>query len=54
MGDIIDPKSTTMAFFTFNAMQTDKYTLKSSNKTAVQMFSRDDTKYAKADSCAKK
>lgn len=37
MGDIINPKSTNMSIPTFNAIQTVKYTLKASNKMAVEM-----------------
>ena len=49
MGDIIDPKSSNMAIPTFNAFQTVKYTLKSGNMSATQIFKRDDPKYGKLD-----
>ncbi|KAJ8346615.1 hypothetical protein SKAU_G00280160 [Synaphobranchus kaupii] len=49
MGDIIDPRSTSMNIATFSATQTVKYTLQSRKQNAVEMFSRDDVKFGAVD-----
>lgn len=49
MGDIMDPRSTSMYISTFSAIQTVKYTLMSRKQSAVEMFSRDDARYGAVD-----
>ncbi|XP_051512226.1 uncharacterized protein LOC127416743 [Myxocyprinus asiaticus] len=49
MGDIIDPRSTSMNIATFSAIQTVKYTLQSRKQCAIEMFSRDDVKFGTVD-----
>lgn len=41
MGDIIDPRSTSMNISTFISIQTVKYTLQPRKQSPVEMFSRD-------------
>ncbi len=49
MSDVIDQRSGNMNVSTFNAIQTVKYTLKSREKTAVQLFRREDVKFGEVD-----
>ncbi len=49
MNDVIDQRSGNMNVSTFNAIQTVKYTLKSREKTAVQLFRREDVKFGEVD-----
>ncbi|KAK6320350.1 hypothetical protein J4Q44_G00094570 [Coregonus suidteri] len=49
MNDIIDTGSTNMNISTFNAIQAVKYTLQSRQKTAVEMFKRDDARFGEVD-----
>lgn len=48
MGDIIDPRCTSMNIDTFGSIQTVKYTLVSRNQSAIEMFRRD-VKFGKVD-----
>lgn len=41
LGDIIDPRCTSMNIDTFSSIQTVKYTLVSRNQSAIEMFRRD-------------
>lgn len=45
MANIIDKKSTTFNITTFSAIQSVKYTLQSRKLSAVDLFSRDDSKF---------
>ncbi|KAF0042481.1 hypothetical protein F2P81_006013 [Scophthalmus maximus] len=49
MNDVIDQRSGNMNVSTFNAIQTVKYTLQSTEKTAVQLFRREDVKFGEVD-----
>ena len=49
MGNIIDQRSTSMNITTFSAIQTVKYTLQSRKMSAVDMFSRDESKFEPVD-----
>lgn len=49
MGNIIDPKATSMKISTFSAVQTVKYTLQNRKQTGVEMFKRDDLKFGEID-----
>ena len=49
MGDIIDEKSGRTSMTTFNALQTVKYALKSSGKSALEYFRRENIKRTPVD-----
>lgn len=46
MGNVIDERSTSMNISTFSAIQTIKYTLQCRKQCGVEMFRRDDVKFA--------
>ncbi|CAL8350289.1 unnamed protein product [Boreogadus saida] len=49
MNEILDPRSGNMKISTFGAIQTVKYTLQSREKTAVELFKREDVRYGELD-----
>ena len=49
MNEILDPRSGNMKISTFGAIQTVKYTLQSREKTAVELFKREDVRYGEVD-----
>ncbi len=49
MGDVIDGKSSKTAISTYSAYQTVKYSLRSKNTSAIEMFKRSDVKYGSVD-----
>ena len=49
MNDIIDVKSNRLSMLTFDAFQTTKYAIKTTGKSSIAMFRRDDVKNGKVD-----
>ncbi|CAL8319557.1 unnamed protein product [Arctogadus glacialis] len=49
MNEILDPRSGNMKISTFCAIQKVKYTLQSREKTAVELFKREDVRYGEVD-----
>ncbi|CAL8350936.1 unnamed protein product [Boreogadus saida] len=49
MNEILDPRSGNMKISTFGAIQTVKYTLQSREKTAVELFKKEDVRYGEVD-----